>query len=105
MGGHVKVIYIAGVLLLIFLMGGSVDAARPVSLPHVDYDCDGEITVADALSIVPHFGAQDAVALWAYDLDRDGAVTELDVHVLLTQIGRTDLPAPVWCGMTFEQER
>ena len=69
----------------------------PQTLPSIDFDCDGEITIADALSIPPHYGEQERLALWAYDLDRDGAITTWDSQLVVAQIGRTDLPAPVWC--------
>lgn len=90
------------VVVLALLLTSTVQA-QPTTLPMLDFDCDGEITINDALSIPPHFGELDYVALWAYDLDRDGAITQWDGLIVVSQIGRTDLPAPVWCAGALTQ--
>jgi hypothetical protein len=89
-----------GVVVLFVLLGGITSVAgpqTPLSLPHVDFDCDGEITVNDVLTLVPQYGRVDLPSLWAYDLDRDGKIDELDARIVVVEIGRTDLPRPVWC--------
>lgn len=89
--------YIGLWLLVIVLLTGTTAQAQPLRLPHVDFDCDGEITVNDPLLVVTQYGATDAPTLWAYDLDHDGAIDERDVRIAIVEIGRTDLPTPPWC--------
>jgi len=80
-----------------FILNRGIEQSAPDRLPYVDFDCDGEITVNDALMVVPHMGEQAPVSLWAYDLDRDGQIAETDAMIVVAEIGRVDLPTPVWC--------
>ena len=94
-----KRVFLFSVVILLVLLTGTVQAepTAPVRLPHVDYDCDGEITVNDVLMLVPHMGETTPAALWLYDLDRDGAILVYDALIVVAEIGRVDLPAPLWC--------
>lgn len=90
-------------LLLIVLLTGSSAQAQPLRLPHVDFDCDGEITVADALIVVTKYGFEDLPTLWSYDLDNDGRIDDRDAHIAVAEIGRTDLPQPIWCTQGLKE--
>lgn len=91
-----------GVLVAFLVAASVVNAAQarpsaPIALPHIDYNCDGEITIADALEMVPSFGSTSQVTRWIYDLDRDGTINFYDANIVLAEIGRVDLPTPPWC--------
>ena len=49
--------------------------------------------------LVPHMGETTPAALWLYDLDRDGAILVYDALIVVAEIGRVDLPAPLWCEL------
>jgi hypothetical protein len=72
--------------------------AAPVALPAIDYNCDGYIAFADAAVMISRLGSNVAIDLWAFDLDHDGSITTYDIGIVAAEVGRDDLPAPVWCA-------
>ena len=63
----------------------------------IDYNCDGYIAFGDAAVMVDRLGSNVALDLWAFDLDNDGSITTYDIGIVAAEVGRDDLPAPVWC--------
>ena len=64
---------------------GSIFIALSLLLP-VDYDCDGEVTVNDALISVAHHGSNAYPDLYVYDQDRDGDIDVDDMWMVVDRI-------------------
>ena len=108
MKGNVKLISLLVVIMLlafgaiVLADSTTVEQQVAIALPAVDFNCDTEITVVDALMVIPQIGEFDAPTLWAYDLDKDGEITTRDAHIVVAENGNPNLPVPAWCANAID---
>ena len=86
------------ILLAVILLALPIGVSLP---PPMDFDCDGEITVNDALILVGHMDSFAYPDLYAYDLNRDGNVDIVDIMLVVGQIPSMSTGQPYYCPSPY----